>query len=641
MATITALNVSLGMDASNFTEGANLARAEVNRVNSIMRQSVPPAEKFQKELDLLNRTFSATGKQTKEYANAVEHLKKRHGQIDPAIAKTQGHIDQLRQSMLSAVPGGSMLANALRGPAGAALALAAAGAIVVRGMSQAAQRIDETAKAARTLGMAYNDLVSIQFLAGETAGINAESVTRGLGQMSKRLAEARVNGGPLAESMKSLGLEVGSLAAMDPKESFKQLSDVIKGIPDEAEQIRIATLLVGKEGIKMVEVFRQGSGAIDAMDKEVERLGLTMTKVEEASIEAMNDAFGRSGKAVEGIYNSLITAVAPTLTQVARLTEEFFVLVRKVGENIAMFSPGLSLVLPTINKMLEGFRFIVAIISDAVALFASLPAIITGGEINAEFSETNRFLDEMDAKARGIAPSMKSATEQSEALAIETERAAEAARKIGESYEKRISDLQIESIALAGNTEEAERMRLIGEGYSKAQADTILALQQQNAAIKERMDLEKKAADEKKKRSEKAWKDAETTYKKVQSELARIEKMKDDAFNKNAESALSAARKVFEDSRKRDNELRQHAAKGPSSLELGSAEAAKYMADNANAALADSVIPEKPTPGEKELITEAQKQFKELQAVKLSQDTQLATLKEILTAQKQNGFRRI
>jgi hypothetical protein len=62
MTTITALNVRLGMDVSNFNEGANLAKNELNRVATIVRQSVPPAEKYRSELDLLNRAFSETGK---------------------------------------------------------------------------------------------------------------------------------------------------------------------------------------------------------------------------------------------------------------------------------------------------------------------------------------------------------------------------------------------------------------------------------------------------------------------------------------------------------------------------------------------------------------------------------------------------
>ena len=61
MPSITALNVRLGIDVSNFSEGVELAKSEVTKVSAVMRQSVPPTEKFQQELALLNKVFSASG----------------------------------------------------------------------------------------------------------------------------------------------------------------------------------------------------------------------------------------------------------------------------------------------------------------------------------------------------------------------------------------------------------------------------------------------------------------------------------------------------------------------------------------------------------------------------------------------------
>jgi len=642
MAAITALNVRLGMDASNFTEGANLARSEVNKVASVLRQSVPPAEKFQNDLALLDKTFSEAGKQSKQYANAVEFLKKKHGQLPPVVNDSTKAVDQLKQSMLSAVPGGSMLAGALKGPAGAALALTAAVAVVGREVSKAAQRIDEAAKSARSLGMAYSDMIALQMLAGETAGLDAGSVERGMGTFVKKLAEARVNGGALSETMKAVGLDVGQMAAMNPAEAFQQAADAISRIPDKAEQVRLSVALFGKEGVKMVEVLRQGGAALDKMNKETERLGLALSAEAVASVESMNDAFGRSGGAVQGIWNSITTSLAPTLTNVAKLAEDFFVFVRRAGEMYVKMHPGIQAIGFLVNKMLEGFRGIIALASDLMSLLGSVPDWLMGGELATGFEESNRLLDEMEAKANGMGGSVGGAAEQAEELAIQAERAAEAAAKIQASYESRIKDLQIESLALAGNVEEAERMRLAGEGYSKSQIDTLMSMQAQNAAIKERVELEKKAADEAKKASEKAWKDAEATAKKTQDELARIAKMKEDAFTKDVANAMAAAKKHFEIEKQKEKAMRDAVAKGPGAgMEADSADAAKFMADQANRSLAIQAVPEKPTPGEAELLEEARKQFAEIQKQTALQKHQEERLQGILTAVENNGFRRL
>jgi hypothetical protein len=324
-----------------------------------------------------------------------------------------------------------MLANALKGPAGAALAAAAAFAVISSEVSKAAQRIDETAKAARGLGVAYSDLVSLQMLAGEVSGIDSASLNKGMGIFVRKLAEARVNGGAVSETMRAIGLDVNKLAGMNPVEAFKQVSDVLSRIPDQAEKVRIAVSLFGREGIKFVDTLMQGSAAVDKMRADIDRLGLSISAEGVASVETMNDAFGRSGKAVEGIWNNVTTALAPTLTNVAKLAEDFFVFVRRTGEAYAKFNPVLNAAGFVINKMIDGFRAILAVASDIVSLFASIPSLLSGGSLDTSFSESSRLLDEMDAKANGTAAAIKTSAEEAEELAIQAERAAAAAAPSG------------------------------------------------------------------------------------------------------------------------------------------------------------------------------------------------------------------
>jgi len=637
MATITALNVRLGMDASNFSAGADLARSEVNKVASVLRQSEPPAKKFQKEIELLDRAFSEAGKQTKEYAQAVEFLRKKHGQLPPEINKAKTSVDSLKQSMMSAVPGGSMLANAMKGPAGAAMALAAAVAVVAREVGKAAQRIDETAKAARGLGMAYSDLIALQMLAGESGGIDASTLNRGMGQFVRKIAEARVNGGQLAETMQALGLDVGKLATMNPAEAFAQVADVIQGIPDHAERVRIAVSLFGKEGLKFVEVLAQGSAGLEKMRQESERLGTAISDEAAAAVEAMNDAWGRSGSAIQGIWNSITTSLAPTLTTLAKLAEEFFVAVRKGGEIYVAYHPAIQAVVFLVNKMLEGFRGILAVMQDIGSIIASLPGALFGGEINLEFSETNRLLDEMDAKANGTAAATKAASEAAEALAIETQRAAEAAAKIEESYQSRVQQLQIESVALAGNTELAREMQLAAEGYTKEQIKSLMAIEQQNQAMKDRIKAEEEAA-----------KAAEANRKKVLADLQKdIDQFKKEVdqinkeFESEVKSAMQAAKAYYEEQRRMDEKRRADVAKGPGAgMEEGSAAAAKFMADQVNAAIGAAAVPETPTPGEKEIAEKTRELLIAQQAANAAQLQELETQKALLEEFRQNKFTR-
>jgi len=637
MTAITALNVRLGMDASMFAEGAELARAEVNKVSSILRQSEAPASKFKKEMELLDRAFSATGKQSKAYADAVEHLRKKHGQISPAINKTTTDLNSLKQSMLSAVPGGGMLTKALTGPAGAALALAAAAAIAWREMMRMATQIDETAKAAKSLGVSYRDLVAIQMLASESAGLDASSVNRGLSMFTKNLAEARVNGGRLKESLSAIGLDVNALAAMDPAEAFRQVADAIANVPDKTEQVRLATLLAGKEGIKLVEVFRQGGAAVDAMAKEAERLGAVLSEEAVAEVESMNDAFGRVKMGVDGIWSQSLAEIAPLLTEIATLASDFLALVIKTGKEFGMFGPMLNQSMPVLMAMVNGLRLIIAQANDLISIIASIPKLLGGGELNLQFEETKRLIDDLDAKMNGVAEKTATATDQAEALAIETERAAEEARKIEEAFEKRVKNLEIERIALEGNTDLAERMRLAAEGFNEEQIDTIRKLQEENELVRQRIEAERKAQEEAKKAADDQLRQREKEVKEAEKLREQMEK----AFDQELSSSLKAAKDFFENERRKDEERRKAVAAGPSSMEAGSAEAAKFMADQVNRAIGAAAVPEKPTPGEQEIAMKAAELLTAQREANAKQQEELESLKTLIVAVNANRFSRI
>jgi hypothetical protein len=361
-------------------------------------------------------------------------------------------------------------------------------------------------------------------------------------------------------------------------------------LPTQAERLEVAMTLFGKAGADMVSTLNAGVDVIaESVAFQEKWNGLTDAQV--LGVEAANDAWGRVFFMVDGITNKLAAEMAPLfgmmagdILGVADGFNEVDAATRKVTDSMAML-----------------YGFTVDMITATDTLAGVLGKIASGNFAGAGIAIGGM----MDGAGKAGAESLK------------------------ELYKRRA---ELEKQASSRDTESARLAAL------QEQTDEI---GNQIGAIDERTAAEKKAAEEATKRTEKAWKEAESTYKKVQAELARIEKMKDDAFKKDAEAAMAAARRTFDESRKRDEKMRQDVAKGPQSMEQGSGEAAKYLADQANAAIAGAVIPEKPTPGEKELIEEAQKQFKELQAVKATQDTQLATLKELLAAQRENGFKRI
>ena|GEM_PF-3309199 len=137
-------------------------------------------------------------------------------------------------------------------------------------------------------------------------------------------------------------------------------------------------------------------------------------------------------------------------------------------------------------------------------------------------------------------------------------------------------------------------------------------------------------ADEKRKQARQAL-ELEDEDEKLRKQLDNQQKLEDASDQANRRLALQkfveddkAKERMMEDDKKRQAKIRDDVAKGPGSgMEVGSAEAAKYMADQVNAAIADAL----PTKGEQEIIAK--------------QEDQTKVLKDVLVELKQNGFKRL
>lgn len=206
----------------------------------------------------------------------------------------------------------------------------------------------------------------------------------------------------------------------------------------------------------------------------------------------------------------------------------------------------------------------------------------------------------------------------------------------GNSYGTKFSDLR-------ERLDYAKMESQIKKEYVHVNTKEENARIQKNIAEREN---EKRATQEKQLAAEKlAQTESDEREKVLMDDLKRIED--EDALHakkmKNLnELSLREANKFFEDQKRKDEARRKEVAKGPGSgMEVGSAEAAKYMADQVNAAIGDSVVPDKGSPTQEQLVQEAGRQSIILEEANRKQDENTKKLDELIEIQRGNGWRRI
>lgn len=638
MTAITALNVRLGMDASNFSNGVDLARSEVNRVAAIMRQSVPPAEKFKREVELLDKAFNEAGRQSREYANAVDHLAKKHQQGAYALKSSQAAASQAAQS-------NSALIDSVKGLAAAYLSFQGikAGIAIASDLEQASIAFEVMTGSAEAGKKTLGDLR--QFAASTPLSL------AGSQQAAKTLLAFGMSAEKVMPTLRNLG-DVSS----GNEERFKSLALAFA-------QTQAAGRLMGQEVLQMVnagfnplqEISRTTGRSMVDLKKQMEAGGISADMVAKAFESATGPAgrfhgmMERMGTTAAGAYNQLVSSVQELVAQMgahllpilARGAKALESVVRATGSMIGSLDKSQAQVLAVVGafgatvmivpKVIGAFAAIRTAIqamtkAQVVALAFSGPkgwATIAAGAVAAALAvnEVNKAFEKMNAEA-------EKADKGGEAA-----KASAAAAGAAAGMTAQVSPLEKEFLKLETSLNEQVKLLNLGEdayrrqqlylkGMSIEQVNRIEQLHQEIKLVEERNRREKEAADERKRKIE------------------EMRKAAADAFTRDIGKAVENAKKYFADEAKRQKEIRDAISKGPESIEVGSEGAAGFMADQVNARIGAMTAPERPTPGEEQILKQAAKEFEEIRKQTAEQARQTVALRQLITTVEQHAVKR-
>lgn len=407
MTTITALNVRLGMDVSNFSQGANLAKSEVTKVASIMRQSVPVADKYKQELDLLNRAFSDTGKKSKQYADAVEFLRQKYVATTPAIKAANSATRDSQSATASAV--GSLKR----------LAAAYIGVQTVTKSIKLATEIEDATVAFEVLTGSVND------------GALLFQQVRSFAERSP----ITFSGGIQAtRTMMSFGV-----AAQDVQKNLQMLSDVTGGNNERFKMLALAfsqSAAAGRlMGQDLLQMINAGFNPLQQISKTTGESMLDLKKRMEdgnVSFDEVRGAF-EAATAEGGMFHGMTERLAETMggklnialsqmeKALAAVGEALAPLIIMMTDGFSKGQGGLNLMVKTVEKIADGIGLAVAMAKDLYNLSGS--------------EEIDKFLDLIEKRNRerqaaAVAMEFESKKKAIEAAAAVDRKALEAAEKI-------------------------------------------------------------------------------------------------------------------------------------------------------------------------------------------------------------------
>ncbi len=233
--------------------------------------------------------------------------------INQALAATSTRMGSFARVGLAGLTAG--FAGALAPVLGVASALGTAKA--------AMNDFDRIAKQAKASGL-DSDFFQELAHAAELGGMSMDELSKATSTFIGNAGLASEGKGRMVAALKQLNPEL--LEAIqnttDQEQRLRLVADAIDKEADASRKAAIAKAAFGDAGIKMVEVLKGGSAALDDTARKAQELGLVVDRDLLARAEELNDEFGTATKVIDLNFKQALIDLAPFLISSAQLAGE-------------------------------------------------------------------------------------------------------------------------------------------------------------------------------------------------------------------------------------------------------------------------------------------------------------------------------
>lgn len=183
--------------------------------------------------------------------------------------------------------------------------------------------LDRIAKLSDNLGVSVESLTAVRNQA-ELAGVSMEDLGQALKFFEKNVSAAAEGSKKQEHALYQLGLTADEFRGgqLDSVEVLAKVADAMANVGDTTERTRILSDLFGKSTGNLGSLLKEGGKRIREMADETRKLGGVFSRDELHQVEEFNDSITRIGQTFRTLFERVIVAIAPALTEIARILNE-------------------------------------------------------------------------------------------------------------------------------------------------------------------------------------------------------------------------------------------------------------------------------------------------------------------------------
>ena len=192
-------------------------------------------------------------------------------------------------------------------------ALAGVATLVNRSISAA----DAIGKSADKIGIGVEALQELRF-AAKASGVEQQTLDMALQRFTRRTAEAAQGTGEAKDALAQLGITLRDQDGHLPRSEdlLADVADSFARIKDPAERVRLAFKLFDSEGVALVNLLSDGSGALDQMRERARDLGIVLDEHLVRDAERARTELDTLAQVV----SANLTRAAPVIADLSRRT---------------------------------------------------------------------------------------------------------------------------------------------------------------------------------------------------------------------------------------------------------------------------------------------------------------------------------
>lgn len=311
------------------------------------------------------------------------------------------------------------------GPLVAGITAVLGPAFLVAGTRNALAFGDAVQQTADKVGFSVEALQELRF-ASDQVGITQQTLDLGLQRFSRRIAEAAQGQGEAKKTLEELNIELRDNQGLlrDSDDILNDVADALARTATDGDRLRIAFKLFDSEGAGLVNILKDGSGALQDFRDQARDLGIVIDRDAIARMSKLNSELSIADQIMSTTLKESMLELAPV---VVGLFEDFGTFGQNIAFLIARFreAEGLttnqlrarSVELSTELAELQGRANEIKAgggLFAGIRDFLGIPAggIGTLDRINEQIGETTEELEKLDAVlAKRTAPEVKKKTE--------------------------------------------------------------------------------------------------------------------------------------------------------------------------------------------------------------------------------------